>query len=100
MKHQTTLSDLVGDSYSDENASGIDFMLGARNRADLKGIMFEKGVKKMRLIDAEKIADSYCKKMCAGKCSGKEKEKCKFMELIEEQPDVSGDMRGVKNVET
>ena len=40
----------------------------------------------MKLIDAEKLEEAYCKTMCAGGCSGKEKDKCKFLKLINDQP--------------
>ena len=41
----------------------------------------------MRLIDADRLAVDYCMKMCAGGCSGVEKEKCEFLNLLNEQPE-------------
>lgn len=42
---------------------------------------------KIQNMPAEKslseLADSYCKKMCAGGCS--DKEKCRFMELVNKE---------------
>ena len=33
-------------------------------------------------VEVEKLERAYCKNMCAGGCSGKEKEKCKFLALV------------------
>lgn len=49
----------------------------------------------MAMIDSQKFADSYCDKLCAGKCSEKGKnKKCAMMQLIAEQETVCvGDIR-------
>ena len=44
---------------------------------------------KDKTINAASFLENYCKKMCVGKCTGVEKNKCKMVQLLNEEKDVS-----------
>ena len=44
---------------------------------------------KDKTINAASFLENYCKKMCVGKCTGVEKSKCRMVQLLNEEKDVS-----------
>ena len=51
---------------------------------------------KNKTINAASFLKNYCKKMCVGKCTGVEKSKCRMVQLLNEEKDVSEEKRNGK----